>query len=245
MITFIDNGGTSIPILATGNGWLAVDKPVGMSVHNDPGKDLIAAAAVAIQSHGDLARQVDQEPAFGVHAVHRLDRDTSGVVLLACTGNAFRYFSDLFQKKSVKKAYTALLHGRLDQPGAQGTWTRSLTKAAGGRQRPAGTGPKLDCQTRYRVLAHTTHYSHVACEPVTGRKHQIRRHAKIAGHPVVGDRRYGSKRSIDYLKTRQGFTRLALHALAITLRVPGEAEPVRIESATRLPEAFQRLIEED
>jgi 23S rRNA-/tRNA-specific pseudouridylate synthase len=90
----------------------------------------------------------------------------------------------------------------------------------------------------------TMHYSLVEIQPLTGRKHQIRRHAKLAGHPVVGDRRYGSARSISYLARHCDFDRLGLHAYALTIRLP-EASAARTFRSPGLPASMVRLIEAD
>ena len=244
MLHTIGRSETSIPVLAAGNGWLAVDKPAGVSVHNDPGADLVSIVAAHLASDSDWARHLAGDPDFGMAAVHRLDRETSGVLLMAARADVFRYFSAQFETHTAVKRYTALVHGRLGRPGESGDWTRPLTKGAAGRRNPAGTGPKVPCTTRFQVLAHSTHYSLIHCEPVTGRKHQIRRHAKIAGHPVLGDRRYGSGRSVAFLADRCGFSRLALHADRLTVSVPENREPIVIRSGT-LPRAMDRLFTGD
>jgi 23S rRNA-/tRNA-specific pseudouridylate synthase len=94
------------------------------------------------------------------------------------------------------------------------------------------------------VAGHSRHYSLVACAPLTGRKHQIRRHAKMAGHPVVGDRRYGSARSLRYLKAAQGFARLGLHACALDLPMPGTGTRRKVYSR-HIPEGFLNLLAGD
>jgi hypothetical protein len=93
-------------------------------------------------------------------------------------------------------------------------------------------------------LAHSLHYSLIECEPLTGRKHQIRRHAKLAGNPVAGDRRYGSVRSLSYLRRHLDFNRLGLHAHALTLTLPGDDYPTRFQSGG-LPDPMRLLLEKD
>jgi 23S rRNA-/tRNA-specific pseudouridylate synthase len=81
-------------------------------------------------------------------------------------------------------------------------------------------------------------------EPLTGRTHQIRRHAKLAGHPIVGDARYGSDRAIKFLREHHGFNRLALHARSLTLRLPDEKDQTTIETPT-IPDRMTALFGED
>jgi RluA family pseudouridine synthase len=235
-----------LKILTSGAGWLAVDKPAGMSVHNDPGRDLCTLCAARLMADDLLKAGIKPDTDFGVHAVHRLDRDTSGVVLLAARREALRFLAAQFEKRTVSKRYVAILHGIMVPPSgsAWGMWRWPLTKNAAGRRDPAGRGQRKACQTRFRVLATSSHYTQVECAPETGRKHQIRRHAKLAGHPVVGDRRYGSRRSLVYLQEKCGFSRLGLHARALTFLPPDGDKSLTVQ-ASEMPTEFKRLLEMD
>ncbi len=92
-----------IHILEAQKGWLAVDKPLGMSVHNDPGNDLVHALAGMIRSDALLAKHLEVDASFRIHPVHRLDKETSGVILLAADVNVLRNLSELFASGGVKK----------------------------------------------------------------------------------------------------------------------------------------------
>lgn len=228
-------------MVAGGSGWLVVDKPCGMSIHNDPGIDLCSRVRVALRT-GSL-------PTIGhgfsaIHGVHRLDRDTSGIVLLAGNLKILAFFGRQFAAKAVHKRYLALVHGGLLESPDWLEWRWPLTAGAAGRKNPLGKGKRKPCATRWRTVAHSLHYSLVECQPLTGRQHQIRRHAKLAGHPVVGDRRYGSARSLAYLSRQHSFNRLGLHAHALTLRLPGQVQPSTFQS-DGLPEAMRQLLEMD
>ncbi len=234
----------SIPLLARGKGWLAVDKPAGLTVHNRPGKDLCSILADGWKDD-PFARETGYDPSYGIHPVHRLDRETSGVMLLAWDKTVLGELSLQMQSDSTRKRYAAILHGRLpvsSDPEEWIEWDRPLTRSAGGRRYPSGKGKRLPSFTRVRVIRHTDRYTLVTCELETGRKHQIRRHAKLAGHAVVGDDRYGTRRSVEYLK-QKGFDRLALHARSLTIRLPGESSPLEIRSPA-LPQAMQSLLDE-
>jgi 23S rRNA-/tRNA-specific pseudouridylate synthase len=237
-------GAASIPVVACGTRWLVVDKPCGMSVHNDPGRDLCSLALAAVRA-GRLPA-VSRDPT-GMHAAHRIDRDTSGIVMLAGDSDTLAFFGRQFAAKTVRKRYLAVVHGRLEGPAADRDWidwTWPLTDAAGGRNDPVGRGKRMPCTTRCRIAAHSRHYCLIECEPLTGRKHQIRRHAKLAGHPVVGDRRYGSPRSLAYLRRHHDFDRLALHAHTLSVRLPGEDKRTTFQSGG-LPEQLRHLLESD
>jgi 23S rRNA-/tRNA-specific pseudouridylate synthase len=237
-------GATRVPVVACGPGWLVAEKPCGMSIHNDPGGDLCSLALAAVRA-GRL-------PAVGhglaaIHAAHRLDRDTSGLVLLAGDPKTLAGFGGQFAAQAVQKGYLALVHGRCSGPAEPphwAVWDWPLTAAAAGRNDPVGKGKRVPCATRWRPMAYSSHYSLIECEPLTGRKHQIRRHAKLAGHPVVGDRRYGSARSLAYLRRHHDFNRLALHAHFLRIRIPGDGQPTRFQSGG-LPEAMRLLLDTD
>ncbi|GBC60622.1 RNA pseudouridine synthase [Desulfonema ishimotonii] len=236
-----------IPVLRSGSGWLAVEKPAGISVHNDPGQDLCSIMVRKIAANAKFAEEIAFNPESGLNPVHRLDKQTSGVILLAWTPAIFRYFSAQFESGSVKKRYAAILHGELkkpETPDGWGLWEWALCKEARGRRDPVGKGKKADARTRFRVLQHTPHYTLAECELLTGRKHQIRRHARLAGHAVTGDTRYGTSRSVSFLKDRCHFDRLGLHAMSLTVTPPGAKDPVTIRSQG-LPAEMQRLLDND
>ena len=101
MIT-IDSESIEIPVLASGRGWLVVDKPAGISVHNAPGPDVCSLALAFIRNEPTVSAQLDMDLDFGVNPVHRLDKETSGVLLLATTQETFRSFSKQFESRQVK-----------------------------------------------------------------------------------------------------------------------------------------------
>jgi 23S rRNA-/tRNA-specific pseudouridylate synthase len=237
-----------IEVLEAAPGWLAIHKPAGLSVHNDPRRDLCARVRRRIEADPALARTVAPDINWGVHAVHRLDRDTSGVLLLAAQPTAFTALSGLFKDCEVRKRYLAAVHGRIETGGGEaftGEWTWPLSIKAGGRSRPAGIGRRRPSRTCFRVLALAERYTLLSCEPISGRQHQIRRHAKLAGHPVVGDRRYGSKRALTYLQDHFSGVRLALHAWQLTFVPPGQAvqHPITL-TADPVPDFIKSLMGE-
>ncbi|MFZ2807865.1 MAG: RNA pseudouridine synthase, partial [Desulfosalsimonadaceae bacterium] len=246
----IEMDSIQIPVLAAGRGWLAVDKPAGMSVHNAPGEDLCSLVSQGIRQQAELLDQIGIRPpgaegGADVNPVHRLDRETSGVILLSTDPACFRFFSQQFNDRLVRKTYVALVHGRLEAPeDAWGMWQWPLSKTAGGRTHPQGPSPRQPSRTKYRAMDHSAHYTLVEIELLTGRTHQIRRHAKLAGHPVVGDARYGSDRAIKFLKDHCGFDRLALHAQTLILQLPGEKEQTPVETQ-KIPDPMQLLFEND
>jgi len=232
-----------LAILAAGTGWLAVDKPAGISVHNAPGTDLVSLVQARIAADDGLTGQLACGLDCQVKAAHRLDQDTSGIVILACLDHALQWIAGQFQQGKVNKHYLALVHGLIVPTDTPDRWSWPLSRQAGGRKDPAGPNPRIACTTGYRVLDHSRHYTLLSCEPVTGRRHQIRRHACLAGHPVVGDRRYGPQRALGYL-ARIGYTGLALHARSLTFMPPDRDEPITVATAG-LPTAMRQLLDAD
>ncbi len=234
-----------IHILAVQKGWLAVDKPSGLSVHNDPGGDLISVLFDWIKADPLLARDLGAGPAVEIHPVHRLDKETSGAILLAADNKTLPELSELFMQHQVKKTYIALVHGVFDEDikGFQ-YWDNPLTKTAGGRHNPSGRGKRVDCKTRYKILQQSRRYALLEIDLLTGRKHQIRRHAKLAGHPVTGDARYGSKRSVKYLRDVLEYHRMGLHCKSLEFVTPGSKDQFIVESINPLSE-MMRLLSQD
>ena len=116
----------SISILSAGRGWLVVEKPSGLSVQEEQGQDLCSFLQSRINTDPDLRNKIDCDPGFGVLPVHRLDRETSGVILLACRPRTFSYFAMQFEHHKVRKRYIALLHGDLPEPTAEDGWGSGL-----------------------------------------------------------------------------------------------------------------------
>lgn len=233
-----------LPVVDRGKGWLAVDKPAGLSVHNDPGNDVCSRLARFLE--GPFADTVAYDPAYAVHPVHRLDRETSGILLLACQREVFNFFADQIARGKARKEYLALVHGKVGTADFDkwAEWRWPLTKGAAGRRSLQGSGARVSCLTRFCVIQTTPRYSLLRCRLLTGRRHQIRRHAALSGHPVLGDRRYGSKRACSYLEQRFGFTRFGLHSALLGIRIPGGNE-MRCFKSESLPEDVRRVFESD
>ncbi len=237
---------SNIPVIASGKGWMVLEKPCGLSIHNDPGNDLCTAAGRLLKNE-NLKLSLSCEKTFGIHAVNRLDKDTSGIVLLACRPDVFSFLSKQFEQRKVTKTYVALVHGDMgpvDKKGNWSAWEQRLGQKPGGRNNPKGGGKPMQCKTLYRVMDKSCHYTLLECRPVTGRKHQIRRHAKLAGHPITGDKRYGSPRSIKFLKENHNYDRMGLHSNRITVLLPGEKKPITLCSKAT-PGKIINLLEQD
>lgn len=232
-----------LAVIDAGPGWIAVDKPANMSVHNDPGLDVVSLLKKLLNQDVSLARSLDYGRDAVMGPVHRLDRETSGVMLMGLNSIVSRFFSQQFEQRTAEKHYVALVHGEFDRLESHVVWTYPLGLEAGGRTNPRGRGRVVSCSTGVRLKEQSPHYALIECELLTGRKHQIRRHAKMAGHPVIGDKRYGSKRAVDFFENRYGFVRLGLHSRSLTVALPGSGEKRTFESP--IPHEFLAIIRED
>ena len=230
-----------IPIIYEDDSLLAVDKPAGVATHGFSGRDRATLANfLAAQRPGLLNVGTSRwEPGL----VHRLDIETSGVVLVAKTQAAFESLREQFRRREIKKIYLALVWG---QPLERGTIELALAHDRGDRRRMVAVEQAERSPDR-RVWRATTHYHVVATagglsllevEMVTGVTHQIRVHLSSNGYPIVGDTLYGA----DYPE-RFGVARHFLHARSLTLRHPvsGKLFSVVAELAVELRAVLQRI----
>ena len=157
--------------------------------------------------------------------VHRLDRDTSGVVILAKDPDTQNFLKKQFQKRTAHKIYYAVIEGRpkLDEARIDLPLTRNLKRPTTFKVDPKGK----ESETFYKVLKSNGEYSLVELRPTTGRTHQLRVHMKYLGHPILGDAVYGEKRD-----------RLYLHAKSLEITLPGGKRKV---FEAKLPEEFERV----
>jgi len=186
--------GERIPILYEDRSVLAIDKPPGWMLvpfsWQKTGRNLQAALVSSIASKAFWARSRGLKY---LRFVHRLDADTSGVLLLAKSPGAVNSFGALFESRRMEKVYLAVVPG---MPRAE-EWTCRLKLApdpeANGRMRVDPRHGK-EAETRFRVLQSNANMTLVEAHPVPGRTHQIRVHLAQSGHPVVGDPLYGAPR---------------------------------------------------
>jgi 23S rRNA pseudouridine1911/1915/1917 synthase len=213
-----------------------IEKPAGLVVHPNPGvgRDSVAAALLAKipQTRGV------GEDSFRPGIVHRLDADTSGLLLVAKTQAAFEFLKAAFKARRVVKFYTALVHGRMEK--SYGMIEEPIGRKSGRGRYETGFG--REAKTEYWVEREfgdgVDQYTLLKIQLHTGRTHQIRVHMASLGHPVAGDKVYGGrfKRSDTHI-----FPRQFLHASYLKLKLPGGSEK---EFSSELPEDLQEALQQ-
>lgn len=208
---------------------LVVNKPSGIAVHG--GSGLSFGLIEVLRSSRPDARFLE--------LVHRLDRDTSGLVMVAKKRSALRYLQDELRQRRIRKLYHALVAGdwsdrvsRIDEPLLR-------YEMPNGERRVKVDDAGKASLTTFRCLARYKGYSLVEASPVTGRTHQIRVHSVCAGHPIAGDDKYMDDVSLRAFRSVGG-QRLMLHARVLELTMPVSGEAARFEAP--YDDVFSRVL---
>lgn len=187
-------------------GLLVINKPPGLAVHG--GSGIHAGLIEIVRRHFPHAKNWE--------LVHRLDRETSGLVMIAKKRSELRRLHQAFRDNTVKKEYWAILTGQLDADRHLVTAPLKKNQLAGGervvRVDPAGQ----PSETLFEVQGRTDHHTFVLAKPVTGRTHQIRVHAQSLGCPILGDERYADAQA-NRLAKQAGYPGLMLHARCLNI----------------------------
>jgi len=223
-----------LEVLYEDNHLLAVHKPAGLLVQGDRSGD-----ETLLDVAGNYLKQKYDKPGrVYLGLVHRLDRNVSGIVLLARTSKAAGRLSRQFRDGMVTKVYQAVVAGRPEnEKGELRSWlaakgdTRGVTRSA--KEPFAGARESL---LRYHVVEVRGGWSLVEVLPVTGRRHQIRVQFSLAGHPLLGDVKYGSDR-------RLSDHRIALHAVSLGVSHPVGGEPLTLTAS--IPEDWPWPVTEE
>jgi 23S rRNA pseudouridine1911/1915/1917 synthase len=212
-----------VEILYEDEAVIAVNKPAGIVVHAGAGVHSGTLVNRLVAHFGKLS-QVGGQLRPGI--VHRLDRQTSGVLLVARTDGAHRALATQFASRSVEKTYFALVHGSMKKD--QGRIATPIARDPVRRVRmTAKLGRGREAITDYRVLRRFSAFTYLEVRIGTGRTHQIRVHLASIGHPVAGDRVYGAP----------GKERFFLHAARVSFVSPATGERVTVEAP--LPEELK------
>lgn len=186
-----------------------IEKPKGLVVHPGAG-NLDGTLVNALLYHIEELAEGGEPERPGI--VHRLDKDTSGLMMVAKTEASFAYLSNLLKERQVERHYLALVQGRVAQD--EGVIDKPIGRHPKDRKKMAVLPSGRDAQTIFTVIERFTKHSLVRCELVTGRTHQIRVHCASMHHPIVGDPLYGWK------KNNLGADSQMLHAAYLAFRHP-------------------------
>lgn len=240
----------SMEVIYENEDFLAVNKPAGVLVHPTKLKVHQVHKVIKLKEGGDVVgwvlerypeiKKVGDNPEERPGIIHRLDKDTSGVLLVAKNQKTFEYLKNLFQKHEVKKTYLALVWGVVLK---KGTIDVPIGLIAGSTKRTVRTsrGAKMvkDAVTEYEPIKVFKEMTLLRVFPKTGRTHQIRVHLASIGHPIVGDVLYGNKKNID-----GGLARQFLHAESIEFTAPkGERLKLSAEMPKDLTDMMKALHE--
>lgn len=209
---------------------LVVNKPHGMAVHGGSG-----------MSYGVIeAFRALRPDAPYLELVHRLDRDTSGCLLIAKKRSALRYLHEQLQRKTMTKRYWALVNGSWPDKLKQVDAPLAKNQVQSGERLVRVVADGKPSLTSFRVVERFKKFSLVSAEPITGRTHQIRVHAQYAGHGLVGDPKYGEDDINEKLKNSNLNDRLFLHAHSLKFKVDRDSKPITVEAP--LPEDLSEVL---
>jgi len=212
---------------------MVVNKPAGMVVHPSPGHDS-GPLVHAVLGHVPGLEGIGGEERPGI--VHRLDKETSGLIVIAKNEQAHRWLQDQFRSRTVEKIYLAMVDGkpptpsgRVEAPIGRNTTHRKLMSVV-----PLEKGRAA--VSEYKTLESFPEHTLLEVHPLTGRTHQIRVHMAFLGCPITGDTVYGKK------KPTVSLDRHFLHAYRLKIVLPGEEKPRAFEAG--LPVELERVLEE-
>lgn len=216
---------------------MAINKPAGMVVHPAPGQWQGTVVNALLFRWGRTESPHTLRPGI----VHRLDKDTSGVLLIAKDSSTQEHLARQFKDRRVHKTYIAVVAGRFPAP--CGAITLPIGRHPVDRKKMSvRTRHGREAVSRYQVVAESNGISLLRLFPETGRTHQLRVHLAAIGHPIVGDTVYGSRSALKHHTRAATFPRQALHAEAICFSHPATGAPLTIHAP--YPEDFARLLKE-
>jgi 23S rRNA pseudouridine1911/1915/1917 synthase len=212
---------------------LVINKPPGLVVHPAAGHHSGTLVNALLARYPEMG--AEGSPRAGI--VHRLDKDTSGLIVAARTEAARLALQEQFKRRQVHKVYLALLEGRPPQP--RGVIDAPLGRDPRHRKRMAVVGDGRPARTTYRVLESFAEYTLVQVEPETGRTHQIRVHFAWLGCPLAGDTVYGRRKG---RRKEPSLDRQFLHAWKLRFALPSGGE--EIECVAPLPPELEAVLAE-
>jgi len=211
---------------------VVINKPSGLVVHPGAGykeHTLVNALLYYFPEIKDIGP--DDRPGI----VHRLDKETSGVMVVAKTSEAYRRLQRQFKQRKVQKLYLCLVWGKITAEEGRISWSIGRHPTHGERMSIKSRKPRK-AETLYSVQKRFAKFTLLEVKPLTGRTHQIRVHLSASGHPLVGDTRYGRRKS-----TNVECPRLFLHAFKLLFNHPETQQ--RVEFSSPLPQDLKSFLE--
>lgn len=209
---------------------VVINKPCGMVVHPAAGNEDHTLVNALLYHIHDLSG-IGGEMRPGI--VHRLDKDTSGLILIAKNDRSHIVMSDQFKSRSMEKHYRALAFGRFSEE--SGLIDAPIARHPVDRKKMAVVSGGKPSQTEWQVIKHLNGATYLDVHLLTGRTHQIRVHMHSIGHPLLGDKIYAPN-----IKTPIHVSRLMLHAYSLEFTHPISGDRMRLEAP--LPEAFNQTL---
>ena len=238
-----------MPIIYEDDYIVAIDKPSGVMTHPDgrnaedvTASDWFAHTYPASANVGEMQRlqpvrnpetgEMTPEEIMRPGVVHRLDRETSGVLMFAKTPEAHAFYKKAFQEHEARKTYLAFVYGVMSEPRGSIDFSigRSRKDFRLRSAQPKAKGTLREALTRFEVISNFGTHAFLKVMPVTGRTHQIRVHMKAIHHPIVCDKLYAPNHACDL-----GFDRLGLHAYELNIPLMNAPQDAELESLAELP----------
>ena len=210
---------------------IVVNKPTGLVVHPAPGHPDGTLVNALLHHCGDSLSGIGGEKRPGI--VHRIDRDTSGLIIAAKNDAAHLALSAQLKDHSLSRTYECLVTGNMKQD--SGTVDAPIGRSSADRKKMAVVPTGRRAVTHWEVVARYPGVTHLRCRLETGRTHQIRVHMDYIGHPILGDTVYGAKKPVP------GLTGQCLHATGLRFIHPRTGEPVELHCP--LPPEFTAMLQ--
>jgi len=231
--------GQKIKIIYEDKDLFVIEKPPGIVVFFEKGEKEEDLINILSKKFPKL-KEVGEPPRYG--AIHRLDRETSGILLVARNNESFDFFKKQFKLRNVKKKYLALVWGRMKEDKERiETLIGRSPKDRRKQKVYLFEGPKSERKKKaiseYEVLKRFKEYTFLEVTIMTGRKHQIRTHLSYLGYPIAGDKSYSFRKQIDPKNLKRQF----LHAYYLKIKMPSGKE---MEFNSELPDELKKVIQD-
>lgn len=210
--------------------FLVINKPFGLAVHGGSGINLGVIESL----------RAIRDPHAYLELVHRLDRDTSGCLLVAKSRRVLKHLQDQMRQRSMDKRYITLVSGRWARERREVNAPLLKKTVASGERIVRANSEGKPSLTRFKVLKYYANASLLEVKLETGRTHQIRVHCQLVGHPLAGDPKYGDE-SYNQALRHIGLKRLFLHAAELAFVSPATGKRVSVQAP--LPDSLERVLE--